>query len=424
MRAEGNQGTCPYLPLSIGRYGLAWICCLALGAVGCSSHDDEPSWVVETIEAKPDDARKPKVASKKEKQQHSSTASYAGQGDASPQSAAGLWVDVDKDAVRYIADARGGVPLLPKEQMDDEFFRPFRPGQYRVSVGDVLEISIFGHRDTMNQSVPVAPDGKLYYFFIEGIPAEGRTVEEIEHDIESRLGNLFTTPDVSIIPRRVMSSKYTILGKVKGPGNYYIQSATTLRQAIGQAGGFAEGGYRGTSINIASLKKSFIIRDGKRLPIDFEELMKTEDADNDIYVRPGDYIYIASSLIEEVYRLGALKEPRPMPYEDGLTLVGLVTGQSGVGGGYLPEAHIQQVLVIRGALEDPQVTVVNLEAVLEGRENDVYLQSGDIVYVPYKPYRWLRQLIRVAIFSYARAFGGAAGFYYGEELFEEMNRND
>lgn len=375
----------------------------------CSS--SEPDWVSTTIDAK------------------STQAVELPQGDIKvtnngsehdPSAAAGIWVPTEQDEVKYLADAAADIPVMSIEDLTEEYYRPFRPGGFKVSVGDILEISIFGHRDTLSRDTPVAPDGKIYYFFTDGVPAAGRTVQEIEDDLEARLGDLFAAPEVTIIPKRITSSKFTLLGKVKGPGTYYLKAATRLRQAIGMGGGFAEGGYRGTSINIASLRRSFIVRDGKKLPIDFEELMKTEDDEHDIYVRPGDYIYIASSLIEEVYRLGAVREQRPMPYQDGLTLVGLITGQSGEGGGYLGEAgYIQQTLVIRGSLEDPQVTVVDLEAVLEGRANDVYLIPGDIVYVPYKPYRWLRRLIRTAIFSYVRAFGGAAGFFYGEELFED-----
>lgn len=396
-----------------GKLALLISSCLILLVVSCSPKKQEES---------------PKVSQVFQGQQDANSAS--GDMDLSLMegtqkgSAAAIWMDIDKESASYLADATNSVPVLARAEMTRDFFEPYDTGKYRVSIGDVLEISIFGHTDTINREVPVAPDGKLYYYFTEGISAEGKSIQEIEHDIESRLGHLFNTPEVSIIPRRVVSSKYTILGKVKIPGSYYIQSATTLRQAIGEAGGFAEGGYRGTSINTASLKNSFVIRDGKRLPIDFEKLMGVEDVENDIYVRPGDYIYIASALMDEVHRVGAFREPRSVSFEDGLTLVGLVSGRSGIGGGYLPEAHIRQIIIVRGAIEDPQVSVVNLEAILEGKEPDIYLQSGDIVYIPNKPYRWLRQLVRVAIYSYVTSFTGTAGTYYGEELFRAWSRDE
>ena len=40
------------------------------------------------------------------------------------------------------------------------------------------------------------------------------------------------------------------------------------------------------------------------LPIDFEQLMNSGDEDQDIYIRPGDYIHIASNL-RNIYAIDA-----------------------------------------------------------------------------------------------------------------------
>lgn len=301
----------------------------------------------------------------------------------------------------------------PLREIPEEFYKPYDPADYRISVGDVLEVSIFGHHDTWVTNIPVAPDGKVYYHFTGGVDAEGRTLDEVKKELEVKVKDLFTTPIVSIIPRSVTSAKFVILGKVKGPGEYPILSSMTIRQAIGEAGGFAEGGYRGTSIRVDSLENSFVIRDGQRLPIDFERLMNSEDVTDDIYIRPGDYIYIASALYDEVYRIGEVREQREIAFKDGLTLVGAVTGYSGVGGGYTEEANLNRVVVVRGALEDPTVLQFDLEAILEGRANDVYLAPGDIVYIPPKGKQALRELMKHAILTFARSFGGRAGYHYG-----------
>ena len=55
-------------------------------------------------------------------------------------------------------------------------------------------------------------------------------------------------------------------------------------------------------------------------------------------------------------------------------------------GGFNPRAYLQNIIVIRGGLESPEVTAVNIRAALEGGDLsvDLTLRSGDIVYVPHR----------------------------------------
>lgn len=174
-------------------------------------------------------------------------------------------------------------------------------------------------------------------------------------------------------------------------------------------------GYKGTTIQIASLRDSFIVRDGKKLPIDFARLLYTEGADQDIYMKPGDYIYIASSLVTQIYLIGAVREQKPIPYKDGLTVVGAISGPSGITGGITKEGRPTQILVIRGSLTNPQVMSVDLFKIIDGKARDVYLLPGDIVYVPNKKFRFGRELVREAIDSFVDSFGSTAGDYYAED---------
>ena len=225
-------------------------------------------------------------------------------------------------------------------------FLPYDPSSFRLSIGDVVDVSVFGFGDTVAVT-PVAPDGKLYYLFMDGIPAVGRTPDEVARDIEHGLSTLFNQPSVSVLPQKFAKNRFLALGKLVYPGTYPLESSLTLRQALARAGGLAQGIYRGSTIQLASLKDSYILRDGERLPINFESLVNRNDASQDVYVRPGDIIFIASGLGQEVYLMGAVSEQKTTAYTDGLTLVQLLSGSSDRGGGYLPGAHLSQVLILR-----------------------------------------------------------------------------
>ncbi|MBB65417.1 MAG: hypothetical protein CMO81_10175 [Waddliaceae bacterium] len=302
-------------------------------------------------------------------------------------------------------------------ELPESYFLSYDPKEYLVSVGDVLEISIFGHPDTIVEQVPVAPDGFLYYMFSDGIYAEGHTLDELSDDIERRVRHLFSNPEVTVIPRRIASARYVVLGKVRAPGEYELFSSVTLRQAIAEAGGLESALVEGTSIQAASLSQSFIIRDGKRLPIDFEKVMNTGDNSHNIYIRPGDYIHIASALSQQVYRLGAVREQRPVPYKDGMTVIGLLSGSTDGSGGLIPDSAKGRVVILRGIKNNPTPIPVDVSAILAGTATDVYLMPGDVVYVPPKRFLFMRTLVRLAIETFVRAFGSSAGLYYvGDEL--------
>jgi len=294
------------------------------------------------------------------------------------------------------------------ERLPESYFMPYDPAAYRLAVGDVVEISVFGFPETVVVT-PVAPDGNLYYLFMDGVPAAGRAPADVARDMEAALQKMFNHPSVSVLPRQFAENRFLAIGKVVYPNAYPLESALTLRQAIARAGGLAQGIYRGTTIELASLRDSYLLRNGERVPVDFEALIHRNDASQDIFVRPGDVIVIASGLGREVFLMGAVGEQKAAGYTDGMTLVELISGQSERGGGYHPTARLSKILIVRGALDNPTTFDVDLARILKGQDPDVFLMPGDIVYVPEKPYRFARDLTRAVVLTFVRTFASEAG---------------
>jgi len=59
---------------------------------------------------------------------------------------------------------------------------------------------------------------------------------------------------------------------------------------------------------------------------------------------------------------------------------------------------------VRGSLQKPETFVVNLAAILAGREKDFVLQPKDIIYVAEKPWQKAEDLLQLALNSYAQGF--------------------
>lgn len=292
-----------------------------------------------------------------------------------------------------------------KSKFPPEYFIPHTAEERKLQAGDEVEVGVFGERDTIAKNVPIAPDGKLYYMFLPGIQAEGRTAEEVADELSANLGHLFNNPEVSVIPTRFISNTFSIFGKVENDGVYPLNTPITIRQAIARAEGIQEGKYHDSQIPIHNYKNSWLMRNNQKVPVDFAALMNEDDFSEDIYVRPGDVIYIASSLGREIYLMGEVNQQQSQPFTAGMTLTQLIAGLDAGAGGYKHDtADIKRIILLRDAMNDPKVFKINLEAIMRGKEHNVFLEAGDIVYVPEKSFLFTRNLVKAMITTFVDTF--------------------
>lgn len=269
---------------------------------------------------------------------------------------------------------------------------------YRLGPGDRLEIEVAGEPETRATTV-VAPDGRLYYYVLPGIDVWGLTLPETADRIEEELMALSTTPkEVTIQLISIDSARVYLLGRVQNPGVYVMQSPMTLLEAITMAGGTMTSDASGTTEDLADLSQSFIIRNGERLPVDFEALLREGDMSQNIYLKPDDFIYLPSSLARDIYVLGAVRQPKAVGRQH-RTLAAAVAEA----GGPVKDAYLSHVGIVRGSVSDPRIAVVDYEKIITGKAPDVILQGGDIVYVPLSPYRFLSKYWDLIMTTFVRA---------------------
>lgn len=310
------------------------------------------------------------------------------------------------------------------EQLPKKYFESFESGDYRLGVGDAVKIYVVGFPDTMRAALPVAPDGRIYYLLAGGVPADGQLPQEVAEEIRSRIGHLFSEPQVVVLPQKLASSRYYVYGKVDKPGIYDLNQPMSVREAVARAGGLAQGIYRGSTVDIFSLEQSYLLRKGKKVPIDFKQLLQGFNSNaNDIFIRAGDIIHIASGLGKnsEIYLLGEVMEQKPVAYTDGITLMDVIAGSSERGGGLTRDAYTKQILILRGSLADPETFQVNLDDVLHGRARNIYMMPGDIVYVPQKPFQFVRALARQVVNTFVETFASEFGGAWMEDTFFPKN---
>ena len=252
-------------------------------------------------------------------------------------------------------------------------------GSYQVGPGDTLDIEVAELADT-RRTTRVLPDGMLYYDVADGVNVKGMTITEISNALSERLVNDYVNPVVSVNVANADSQRFWLLGQVRTPGAFPIQKPTTVIDAISQSGGLLSYDQYNEVGNpeAADLKRSILIRNGDLVPVDFDALIRNGDMSQNVYIQPGDYLFIPSLTSRSIYVLGEVITPGPVFYEEGITLLTAVASAGGVD----KDAVKSKALILRGGTRDPQVAVVNIDAVMRGREPDLLLEGGDIVWVP------------------------------------------
>ena len=247
---------------------------------------------------------------------------------------------------------------------------------YRLNAGDEIEIRVYGH-DELNVTTRVSPDGCVGMLFVGQVHVAGRTIIESRDAIEKGLEPYIKHPVVGVTVLRVDSETVTISGACHEPGLYNISASTRLADAYAQAGGTATRLFHGITIDVADLEHSVLIRDGKILPVDFQRAIEQGDPLDNILVRKSDYIFIAQRMESSVTVCGEISNPQKRLYQAPMGLIETLSDC-----GWMLDDHWSHVIIIRDGLSDPKMYKVDVDGILAGKCQNVYLKPNDIVYVP------------------------------------------
>lgn len=287
-------------------------------------------------------------------------------------------------------------------QLNPSLFQP-PASSYTLGPGDQIEIEQIDETNSRTD-LTVGPDGKIYYNLLPGMDVWGMTLPQVSDAVQKGLSQFIREPPrVGVSLHAVESRRFWVLGRVQSPGVYTMTNATTLLEAIAMAGGTAnlsgakDIGGAGANDELADLRRSFIVRKGHVLPVDFQALIFNGDLSQNIYVEPDDFIYFQTATAREVYVFGAVLTPSAIPFQGGMTMMTAIAGANGTA----REAYLSHVAVVRGSLAEPRVAIVNYKDVLGGQVPDVLLEPGDIVFVPFEPYRYLVRYVNLIVNTFA-----------------------
>ena len=277
--------------------------------------------------------------------------------------------------------------------------------------GDQIDIEVPGLEGTL-QTCTVGLDGMVYYGPTDGVDANGLTLGQTVDAITAQMGVFLRHPRLSVNLRQIVSQKATVLGRVNTPGIITLKGGERIIDLLSATGFLATSQLGGSSEELADLTGALYVRHGQALAIDFTALIRHGDLRYNIRVHPGDYCYIPSSVSREVFVLGAVVRPKPIGYEDGLTLARAVAAASGL----TKDAWPDRCIVIRGSTAAPTAARVDLEAIYEGRAADMPLLPHDYVYVPGASSADPGKLVRLGVDTFVGTLSGI----YAQKVYRQV----
>lgn len=278
----------------------------------------------------------------------------------------------------------------------------YRPQSYQIQAGDTLLVTVWDHPEltapagtqqtAASNGRLVYPDGTLFYPYVGTLKVEGMTIEELRSTLTTRLAKYLRNPQLDV---SVTDSGGQVV--MEGAFNDTApQNLSTVPLTVSKAVGTA-----GINIEQADISGLTLIRDGRRHPLDMDA-MNRSGSNSDIYLKPGDRLYMPFNDRKQVYVLGEVIRPQALTFKT--TDMSLTQALGRTGGLNQVTSNGDAVYVIRGvdaAQLTPQTpsgaaTVYHLRAKSPAAfalASSFSLRAGDVVFVgPAGITRWNRFL--------------------------------
>lgn len=262
---------------------------------------------------------------------------------------------------------------------------------YRVGPGDSLLVAVYGHPELSIATYSgtgltgaraagfiIDNDGTIQFPLIGSVRVAGKSTDELRQYLETKLGLYLKEPRVTVQVNYAGSIRYYLLGQFTQPGLKFSDRPVRLLEALSLGGSIV--------LERASLRGAYIARDGKRLPIDFQRLVRQGDLKFNIPMHSGDVVVVPDNSGDQVFVFGGVIGERAglgaVPFVNGRLDILQALAQAGFGFRERSQGVLSDTRVIRSEGDRGTLFVVDVEAILDGKAASFHLAPGDVIFVP------------------------------------------
>ena len=255
-----------------------------------------------------------------------------------------------------------GILPLPLENAID-------PENYFLGPGDRLRI--LWSVENIDNFVTIGPTGKLIIPRIAPISVLGKTLADVDREVNERMRKVYKSAEVSINLIRFRQFKVLVYGAVNKPKFVKMAPVSRFHEAINEAGGLQK---------YADPERIVLIREGNSRNIFLKEFLLKGDLNNNPQLMDGDKIYVPFKNITPD------QQENYMEYDNANKI--LVTGFV-----FRPGAHyfrpgysVKDYIALSGGSLDvgavKRVKILKKDGTTSMLAYDKIVEPGDIIEVP------------------------------------------
>jgi polysaccharide export outer membrane protein len=246
---------------------------------------------------------------------------------------------------------------------------------YLVGIGDVLGVTVYARPDLSTSGVGrgsrVDGSGNINLPLIGSVKVVGLSVSAIRDNVEASLRKYVQDPSVVVEVAEYRSKPLYLMGQFRTPGVFYMDRPMTFLQGISLGSGFDPA---------ANLRGVRLLRDQKIVPVDIYSLILDGRIEQNVWLRPGDTVFLPDNRTQNVFVFGAVLKPGAIPMAQGrmhlLEALSIADPHS-VG------SDIENVRIIRSlTTTSGELLVVDVAKIRRGETLPFQLMDGDVVFVP------------------------------------------
>lgn len=206
-----------------------------------------------------------------------------------------------------------------------------------LGVGDAVSVQVYG-RPELAITTYVADDGSIPVPLAGNVQVRGLSPSDAGQAVAQAFtkGKFLLNPQVTVLLVQFRSQQVSVLGAVRTPGRFIVESRSTVLDVLAQAGGTTENGS-----DVIVLLRPDAEGTLKRTPINLKGLANTTQSLPTMTLKGGDSIFVPPA--DQFYIDGEVNTPNMYRLEPGMTVAQAMSR----GGGITPRGSTRRIEIKR-----------------------------------------------------------------------------
>lgn len=156
---------------------------------------------------------------------------------------------------------------------------------YIIGPGDELDISVWRNTE-LSKVVPVLPDGSISFPLVGRMQVDGKTLSQFQDNLTEKLVKYIPNPSLFVVVKKVNIQIY-VIGKVKKPGMFKLNSNIDVLQSLTLAGGLNRFADRDEIIIMRKVGDSI-----EKYEFEYDEVSAGNKLEQNIILHRGDVVVV------------------------------------------------------------------------------------------------------------------------------------